>query len=465
MLLSEQDRKQFRRYLMSPYFHVQPRYVVILDVIEQQLLRYKLRALTEEQAWGHAFPNLPYDQNRFRKDCTAILQLLTEFLAQQAFEEDRPQRAHYLLQRLNALGEQHYFPGYAEAAQQAVTAAQAAGENGFDHWVHIGMERYRHDLARTGRSSEVAVAQLVEAAELAYCAQKMELLYVELNHWLTTGKGSLREDTPFLELVQDRLPHLQPLTRMHFHLYHCTRFPAHEAHYLAFRDLLQMGNMPPRHLGDMYTAALNYCARRLNAGASHFLRETHHLHREMLTLGLLAPDHQRMSPNFKNAMVVASRLGEFAWAQTLVQHFEPILRLPDNLHAYHYGMGVVAYHQGYLAQAEPHFHRVLDGVEDIYYGLDTRGYLLRIYYETHNIIGLEALLESYRMYLKRNRKLLSIRKANHHTFIRFVRRLTHVNPHDRPALQRLQQDIHQGLKIPTTAWLLEKVEALLATCG
>jgi hypothetical protein len=460
-LLSEQDRKQFRHFLASPYFNPIPRYVQLFDILDQQLLRYKLRQLSEEEAWALYFPGQSYDQNKFRKECTALLKLLTHFWAQQAFDQDPPQQSLYLLQQLNALGENHYFPGYAQDAQEILEQARAGTQTHYDKTVTIGIESYRHDLGQAARTSNVSLGTLIDAAELHYCVQKMELLYVELNHFLVTGKGKQRDDTAFLTLMEARLAQLPILTQIHYHLYQCTRDLQAEHHYRACQALVQTGQLPSQHLPDMYTALLNYCARRLNAGNNDYMRETHFLHRSMLDLGLLEPEHNILSPNYKNAVVVASRLGEFVWAKGLMQRFQDALNHAHNRNAQQYGEGVIAYHEGHLKRAEPFFHRVLDGFEDIYYGLDARGYLLRIYYETNNLIGLDALLESYRMYVKRTKELPGARKASHNEFIRLMRRLAHSNPHDRDALVRLRSDIEKGRKIPWTAWLMEKVDGLL----
>jgi hypothetical protein len=284
---------------------------------------------------------------------------------------------------------------------------------------------------------------------------------VELNHLLVTGKGKQREDAAFMDLMETRLAQLPVLTQMHYHLYQCTRDLQAEHHFRACQTLVQTAWVPSHHLPDMYTALLNYCARRLNAGNNDYMRETHLLHRAMLDQGLLEPEHNILSPNYKNAVVVASRLGEFDWARQLMERFREVLHLGHNRNAHQYGEGVIAYHEGDLKRAEPFFHRVLDGFEDIYYGLDARGYLLRIFYETGNLIGLDALLESYRMFVKRTKELPGARKASHNEFIRLVRRLAHINPHDRDSILRLRSDIEKGRRIPWTAWLMEKVDELL----
>jgi len=284
----------------------------------------------------------------------------------------------------------------------------------------------------------------------------MELMYVEINHFLVTGAGEVQEDNAFLDLVRQRFLCLPLKTQLYFHLYKCTKDPSEEAAFQSFRALL--GQMTETDVQrDFYSAALNYCARRLNAGFADYLRETHLLHREMLVLGLMAPEHQVLSPNFKNAVVVACRLGEFDWVAQLMHRKAAVLALPANQSLYFFSEGIIAYHAGKLDRAASFFHRLMDGIEDIFYALDARGYLLRIYYETGNLIGLEALIDSYRMYIKRQTSMTQARRQSHNEFIRYVRRLTHVDE----AIEELHAEIQNSTKIPATTWLLKKTQELM----
>ena len=85
--IPEDQRKQFARYVQAEYFNAVPRLGRLLEVLEQHLLRYKLRELSESEAYALIFPHQTYDQNRLRKDCSALLKLLLQFLAQAEFEE------------------------------------------------------------------------------------------------------------------------------------------------------------------------------------------------------------------------------------------------------------------------------------------------------------------------------------------------------------------------------------------
>lgn len=283
-LLSEHQRKSFRRFLASPYFNTQPRLLQLFEALDANLLPYKLRQLSEQEAWALYNEGKPYDQNKFRKECSAMLKLFTEFLVTESESEDKPRRSLHLLRRLNDLGLHHEFPGHAAEAHALLQAAKDGDMPDYDVEVLVGLEESRHDIALAGRGSQVSLSGLIQASERAHCIRKMELLYLALNNQMMRGSGSLPEEPDFLALVERHLIALPPLTQMHFHLYHCTRNPVAEAHYQAAHTLLKSGLLSPSDRVQMYNAALNYCSRRLNAGATEFLRETHGLHREMLDL-------------------------------------------------------------------------------------------------------------------------------------------------------------------------------------
>lgn len=459
--LTEQQRKSFLRFLASPYFNTQPRLGQLFEALDSHLLPYKLRQLSEEEAWALYNPALPYDQNKFRKECSALLRLFTEFLVTESASEDKPRRSLHLLRRLNGLGLHQDFPGHAANAHAQLQEAREGDMPDYDVEVLVGLEENRHDIAMPGRGSEVSLAGLILASERAHCIRKMELLYLALNLQLVRGAGAVTEEPEFLQLVERHLPALPALTRMHFHLYHCSRRPTEETHYQAFHIILQSAPLAPADRAQMYSAALNYCSRRLNAGATEFLREIHRLHREMLDLGLLDVVDFQISAHFKNAVVCAARLGELDWAEALLRRLSPALAMPEHQTAKHFATGIIAYHAGDLSRSETAFHKVLQDFDDLFYGLDARSYLLRIFWETQNLIGLESMLDSYRMFLKRTREIAVARKAIHNQFIRLMRKLVHTRRHDHDAIRRLLVEVRACPQIAPMQWLAAQVQAML----
>lgn len=144
-----------------------------------------------------------------------------------------------------------------------------------------------------------------------------------------------------------------------------------------------------------------------------------------------------------------------------MQRLAPALSLPEHQTARHFATGIIAYHAGNLLRSEAAFHKALKDFEDVFYGLDARSYLLRIFWETKNLIGLDSMLDSYRMFLKRTRDIAPARKAIHNQFIRLMRRLAHTSPHDHDALVRLLAEVQASPQISAVQWLATQVQAML----
>ncbi len=456
--LPEDTRKQFALFVASPYFNPIPRLVLLLEILAQHLLRYKVRNLSEQDTFALLLPDQRYDQNRLRKDCSALVKLLMQFLAQQQFQNAQHLQGNFMLKGLYQHALDAFLPSYWEQVDADFIHDATPAAELHEAMVEMGLIRYRYDLRQPSRDSDVDIDGLITQQELAHLIRKMELCYMQLNNRLVTGKGMQRDDAPFLAEVAAHLPLLPPKTQMYFHLHRCTMTPALEEAYLAFKALLTASALDHDAQDEMYTAALNYCARQLNAGQQKYLRETFDLYQELLGKQQAGAAPSLLSSHFKNIVVVASRLGEFEWARQFVAQYVPHLQGEFNRNAYHFSLGYIAFMQGQFPQAESYLYRVLQDYEDIFFGVDARVTLLRIHYETENVIGLDSLADAFRMYIQRSSHLNGQRKANLQAFIRYLKRLAQIPAFDQAALKKLHAEILEGREMVNKQWLLTKLE-------
>ncbi len=460
-ILPEAERKEFALFVASPYFNRISRLEKLLEVLEENLLRYKLRNISEEEAYALILPGQPFDQNRLRKDATALVRLYMRFLAERRFQNNEYLQSQYTLQSLYDFGADQLLANYHQQVMAAQEGRDLSSVEVQETLVQIGIIRYAHDLRQPIRDSDVNLDALIAQQERASLMHKMELCYMQLNHRLVTKKGQIRDDQAFLDEVQGQLSQLPSRTQMMYHLYRCTLNPALEDDYAQFKSLLANSNLEPQAQEDFYTAALNYCARRVNEGHVHFNRTTFEIYQEMLDKKVLENVSAMLSSHFKNIVVIASRLKEFAWARQFVEQYAPCLAGDFNKNAYHFALGTIAYSEKRFAEAESFLYRVLEDYEDIFYGIDARVALLRIHYETQNLIGLDSLTDSFRMYVKRNTQLNGQRKANLQAFIRHLKQLARIPQHDHSALKSLQGNVLNGRKYANMQWLLDKIDQRL----
>lgn len=460
-LLSRQQRRRLALFVASPYFNGVPRLAELLEILDQRLLRLPDAQPTEEEVFALLLPGLPYDQNRLRKDCTALLQLTVRFLAQERYAESTPLQAQHRIQALNALEADGLFPGFLLSEKETLAQVAADAPDRLEAAVQLGLEQCRHELRQPGRRSEVEFGTLEDDLARAHLIRRMELHYLRRNDALVSGRPLPPVDEGFLGAVALELPRLPVKTQIYYQLHCCNIGHDGLAYFQAYKALIGQAQLPIEELEEVFTAGINHCARRHNAGETAYLQEMFDLYRAMQARGVFGPERKLIDGHFKNIVVVGCRLGAFEWVRAFVAAHAPALRGDFNRNAANFSQGYIAFMEGDFAGAASWLYRVLDEYEDPHYGVDARVTLLRVYYELEDLGGIDSLSESFRMYIKRSRRLSGQRKANLQAFVRQLRRLAHIPRWDKAALARLRTDIVEGRQSANTRWLLEKVDLLL----
>ena len=88
--------------------------------------------------------------------------------------------------------------------------------------------------------------------------------------------------------------------------------------------------------------------------------------------------------------------------------------------------------------------------------LNGRTMLLRIYYEKKYTDALESLLDSFSIFLRRQRNV-GYQRAHFQNLIQFTRRLLALSPGDKGGAAALKTDIEHSKSVAEKEWLLEKV--------
>jgi hypothetical protein len=97
---------------------------------------------------------------------------------------------------------------------------------------------------------------------------------------------------------------------------------------------------------------------------------------------------------------------------------------------------------------------------DVVYALSAKLILVRTYYESDEFNALDSLVDSFRIYLRRNKLISKSVKNQYLQFLRFVRKLISLRPGDTEELASLCTQIAGCEPLMSKKWLLEKVEEL-----
>jgi hypothetical protein len=111
------------------------------------------------------------------------------------------------------------------------------------------------------------------------------------------------------------------------------------------------------------------------------------------------------------------------------------------------------------------FEKVIEQLREVEYNnsnyaLGSKLLLMRTYYELGEYNALDSLLESFRIYLLRNKQLTKETNLQYAMIIRMIKRLSNINPNNKTQVNDLAEKIKASTNNVAKQWLLEKVQEL-----
>ena len=247
-------------------------------------------------------------------------------------------------------------------------------------------------------------------------------------------------------------------------IYYCILFTItendNEQHFVNLKKLLlQRSLFTVRENKDIFAFAQNYCIRKLNTGKTEFLKELFEIYQTTLEEKIIF-DHDSLShADFKNICAVAIRLNELKWVEEFIHIYQKYLPL-DLRH------NSVAYNLARLYFAKRKFKeaiRLLTTVEftDAFYHLDSKALLLKIYFETQSYDSLYALLNAFKIYVKRSKLLSAYQKTIYTNLINKTRLLTQLMAGDKIINTTVADKLTENIPVADSAWIEEKTKLVL----
>jgi hypothetical protein len=460
--MDKKEQSVFADFLDSPFFNKDPKPVALFAVLRNSILNSPKKQLSNESAYDQCFPGTPFNANALRKTQTALLHLFTEFLTFQAMKKDLALGHPLLLNELIERRADKYFHNHQREALKDIGNWGKGSADQYQHQYGIGMAVLRYQNRNENRNAENSLPDISQSLDRAYEIRKLRIIYTALNQARIMGSEI---DPEWQEFVRKRLDNEDrentdnPLASIYLLLCSLILEPEIINQYHDLMSLLHVHHLSFKReeLADVYIGSMNYCVQRINRGDFSFRWPLYELFQKMLKAEMLL-DAGKLSPfHFKNIVSLGSKLGEFDWVEGFISSYGPNLAVDDPQGPIDFNRAVLHFHRQDYELSEQLFHRAQPVLEDVFYSLDIRVYLLWIYFETENISGMDALTLSYRIYLQRNNQVAEEKKQRYYDFIRWFRRLYQTPPYETKRLEKLRKEIEEKPRTPGSEWLLGKI--------
>lgn len=455
------EQNRLRKFLTSPYFNRNDALVKLFDLLVAHINERSTEELEKAELWSKIYVGESYDDVLFRKNCSDLLKLIEDFLAQQVYEENPIYQATYLIEAVAKKKLDKLYNSTMKTARR-LTEQQLFRTSSY-YLSQYQVEKNYYDLMEQAhdRTAKRNVEDILVNLDRFFLAEKLRFACSVLSQ---ISMVSHEYKLLFIEEIVNYIKQFDfedvPPIAVYYQIYLTSIEVENPEHYFKLMSILEKyGDFFPRNEAEfIYQAALNYCVKKLNQGSREFLEEYFNVFVILLEKELLLTDGELSPWHFRNIVVAALRLGKFEWTEKFIQNYKSFL--PINMRE-----NAVSFNTAQLFFSQKRFDKVVELLrtveyEDLTYNLNSKTMLLSTYYETDEIEPLYSLMESFRTYLNRHKDFSAAKRKPYLNLIKFTKQLTRISPGDKKALEKLKQEVEEVKDISSLNWLREKIAEL-----
>lgn len=393
-----------------------------------------------------------YTPNEFRKLCHTLLQKVESILALISFKGDVLFQQNYLLK----FYKQHQLFNFYEQAKNKIDKQEKTliSSSVLEHNMLMHQSYYETLIEDKTRASENNILPYSKALDEYYIVQKLKLICHALNEQHFTTLNITFDYTH--EILNIHKKQYNILVQLYYDVAKLLQEIDQENAFVDLKSFVKKSeNIHQDDLKIIIQYLINYCVIKINKGASHFIREIFEMYKyydEVI-------DETYISPvRFKNIINVSIRLKEYSYAFLYIEKNGK--KLPAEVQT-----STVEFNKAKLHYEQKNYDAAIGILrthqyDDIIFNLSAKVLLVKSFYEKKEFQLLDSFLESFRIFVLRNKQMNTTSKKIHQEFIRIINRLIKMEYASNKEIEVFKNKIISFDNLPDKAWILEKLDAL-----
>ena len=456
MTLEKGEWLRLSQFVRSPYFNKNEEVILLFDLLRSLSPDFTPKTIEKQSIYNRLFPNTPYDGKHMNYLMNFLLKVVEQFLSVEQYLLSPQQSKLGLLEaylKRNLI--KHYDLHQKKVAKNMLGIKEKDIEYYQDRY-QLALLAEKKFQGMGKRQKENHIQLLADTLDEYYLRSKLqyscEMLDRKKAIAIDFDLRIMDELEPHLELIQDFNDSTIGTT---FLLYKMLKEENNESHFFSAKSSLEQTKslFSKPNLKQLYYYLINYCIRRIRTGKNQFMEEL----LELYTTGIqetILFDNNQLSPwTFKNVVKLGLGTKRYNWTEQFIKQYED--RLPEDFRAdaLHYNMAHLYFLKNAFDQAIFHLNQV--EFSDVYYLLDSKVLLLKIYYEEKEFDPLFALAQSFRILIRRNNLITQDVKAFYLNFIKLLIKLSKL--YQKKDIPQLENEIKETDSLTDRQWLLQKV--------
>lgn len=455
---SSAEMRQLEDFIASPFFNKSQTAIRVFEVLKEAYPKFDSPVLERNNLFQQIFPDEKYNEQKLRYLLTDLTKLIEEFLCIKAVSDEELFKLHLLLYTYRQRKLEKPFLSAYKSAQKLLEdwPRRDVSHSFYEYLIQEDMYRFASDKQEHLQKSNLQ--NVVDSLDKYFILNKMRYSAEILNNRNVVAINYK------LFLYEEIMNHLRnnplddvPAAKIYYNVIQTLTEPDNKVHYQTLLQLLKEYRdiFSKDELFDMYVYAKNFCIRRINNGATEYIRELFDLYKVILENRIIFRDSYMSQWDYKNIVYLGLRLEEYAWVKNFIIKYNDELDPKTRKNAYTYNM---ANYNFFLSNYDETL-TLLRSVEfsDVYYHLDSKSLLLKTYFELEETEPFFSLIDAFKVYIKRNNQIPHTQKNNYNNLIKFISKLYKWKLNPKNNLQKIADEIEHTKPIADIIWLRKKL--------
>ena len=425
--LPNKQKERFRLFVHSPYFNQHKKTKTLLNFILDSK-KFQSENIDRELLFKKLFPEEEaYDEQKLFNVMSYLNRLFQKFLANEHLEEHEIKEKLLVIESARSRGMLSIVDNRSKYLEKLINKDSKIDSDyyfaNFRLFYLLGFQR--EDLRRKEQGMMQSMLDnfdkyyLAEKLRLAcqlysdMMAKNVEFDFTNLEDLLTYLRNNWNkfEDDLFIQLHYTILMSQKEKNPKYYH---------------DLRKILdnQLEELRIDDQRSLYKSAYNYCVTRINQGNNDYRTELFELYQQGLSKGLLFDNNILSEWDYKNIITIGCVTDNFDWTQDFIEDYKHKLPGDKRENAYFYNKAAFYFHQENYEKVQD----LLINVQftDVKYHINATLLLLRTYYKTMDTEALLSLIETFRIFIMRNKEIQTNQKKGYTNFLRFKKRLVNI---------------------------------------
>jgi len=463
--LSKPDLNQLEKYLTSPFFNENEDLIRLFEYINK-FLRTRDQTHIEQNMekvyiWQQLFAKKKYDDVKMRRLTSDLNKLVLSFIAYKGFKNTPQSEFLYLLNSLSNSGLNKQYEGLLKQAETAQKKSPLRDSNYHYNQFVIQQNRYRYTEKNRGNFLS-ALEKTDHELDCFYFSKKLKNICDAMSYeQFLSHQIDLKKAPGLLEYIEEN-GYLQiPGIKVYFLVAKMLSSEDGEPYFYQLKDFIHQYDhyFSKSELNTLFVHLKNYCiVKKINTGKQEFHFELFSLYQISLEKEIIIDKNNLDLHHYKNIITIGLLLKEYDWVTNFIKEYTHLLQKEHRENALTYNLAKV-----YFSQKR--YHKVIEHLRAVpyknkVYALGGKLILLKTYYELKEYIALDSLIDSFRIYIRRNKLISREVKQQYLNMLRFVKKLSGILPGDQQSIEKIQLQIDKCKALAGKKWILEKIEEL-----